>query len=480
MSDINRVEDLQNLVNKDIVFAICRKEGFEYTGKFETALKGAQAELYILKKDDVEYVLKHYKQTIGGYGQGFFDTSGSFDERKFNRSLTIADDGFKIEKVLAENNRLRKNKHIVNVIAADRIIFYDGVAKQAEYYSIMKKYQPLSLDVISEPNIRSEREALRLGVQICDALISLHGCKDLFGQIEYSKTGRAKGILHSDIKYDNIFCYKEANTYKYVLSDFGVSQLKATQTGSAGIAGGTAYTMAPEVASGYFSTKVDLYSLCATIYLLVNEGTIYDAMPMPRVKFTESGWVVVDKRTMPAPLNCSKELQELLVNGLEYDGNKRRNKSASELMTAFQKIQYIHAKEAYDNGNIEKCNLYLQDLKEENIIDDDLDVRIKQLERKIKECEEVIGADNRGTNNSKTDCKIDTRDLKRHSKEELREYTGENILTITIDDGAKEDIKKNAEISSKDTLISMFMGSIQSPVVNFARVIAQIAEQKKA
>lgn len=166
-----------------------------------------------------------------------------------------------------------------------------------------------------------------------------------------------------------------------MLSDFGVSQLKATQTGSIGRAGGTEYTMAPEVASGYFSTKVDLYSLCATIYLLVNEGTIYDAMPMPRVKFTESGWIVAYKAPMPAPFNCSKELQELLVNGLEYDGNKRRNKSASELMTAFQKIQYIHAKEAYGNGNIEKCNLYLQDLKEENIIDGNLEAYIKELER---------------------------------------------------------------------------------------------------
>ncbi len=35
-------------------------------------------------------------------------------------------------------------------------------------------------------------------------------------------------------------------------------------------------------------------------------------------------------------------------------------------------------------------------------------------------------------------------------------------------------------IPSRDTLISKFMGSIQSPVANFARVLAQIAEQKEA
>ena len=44
----------------------------------------------------------------------------------------------------------------------------------------------------------------------------------------------------------------------------------------------------------------------------------------------------------------------------------------------------------------------------------------------------------------------------------------------------KEDIEKIAAIPSRDTLISKFMGSIQSPVANFARVVAQIAEQKEA
>ena len=35
-----------------------------------------------------------------------------------------------------------------------------------------------------------------------------------------------------------------------------------------------------------------------------------------------------------------------------------------------------------------------------------------------------------------------------------------------------------ATIPSRDELIAKFMGSIQSPITNFARVIKQIAEQK--
>lgn len=41
-------------------------------------------------------------------------------------------------------------------------------------------------------------------------------------------------------------------------------------------------------------------------------------------------------------------------------------------------------------------------------------------------------------------------------------------------------IKVIATIPSRDELISKFLGSIQSPVTNFARVIKQIAEQKEA
>ena len=44
----------------------------------------------------------------------------------------------------------------------------------------------------------------------------------------------------------------------------------------------------------------------------------------------------------------------------------------------------------------------------------------------------------------------------------------------------KENIEKIAAIPSRDTLISKFMGSIQSPIANFARVVAQTAEQKEA
>ena len=44
----------------------------------------------------------------------------------------------------------------------------------------------------------------------------------------------------------------------------------------------------------------------------------------------------------------------------------------------------------------------------------------------------------------------------------------------------KEDMQAIANIPSREVLISKFMGSIQSPIANFARVVQQIAEAKEA
>lgn len=330
------VDDIQALSLEEKVRAVCQKEGCYYVGLFEGAQKGNQAALYQVKKENDEYILKYYYkpgQSAGGYGRGYFKEDGSFDEREYEKTVKQLDDDFKIEKALATDQRLKDNPHIVDVVAADRITFYDGAAKLTEYYSIMKKYRPLSLDKNADPNIRNELEALRLGIQICDALITLNDCKLGDG---------GKGIFHSDIKYDNIFCYEdEDGSWEYVLSDFGMSKLKGSQSSFSMARGGTLYTMAPELISRNYSTKADLYSLCATIYLLVNKGVASEAKPKSRVIEDFRGSKIIGySGTMPSPTNCSRELQELLVNGLEFDKEKRRCKSAKELKIELQRIQF--------------------------------------------------------------------------------------------------------------------------------------------
>lgn len=65
----------------------------------------------------------------------------------------------------------------------------------------------------------------------------------------------------------------------------------------------------------------------------------------------------------------------------------------------------------------------------------------------------------------------------------IKEYQENGIQGVALWKEAvynKDDIQAIAAIPSRDVLISKFMGSIQSPIANFARVVQQIAESKEA
>ena len=77
---------------------------------------------------------------------------------------------------------------------------------------------------------------------------------------------------------------------------------------------------------------------------------------------------------------------------------------------------------------------------------------------------------------SKTDATAPARILAKHAKniEVLEMKSG--VVEGTFYD--KDGIQVIASIPSRDELLAKFLGSIQSPITNFARVIKQIAEQK--
>lgn len=66
--------------------------------------------------------------------------------------------------------------------------------------------------------------------------------------------------------------------------------------------------------------------------------------------------------------------------------------------------------------------------------------------------------------------------------ESIKEYKKMELKGGVVEGAVygKEDMQAIANIPSRDVLISKFMGSIQSPIANFARVVQQIAEAKEA
>ena len=79
---------------------------------------------------------------------------------------------------------------------------------------------------------------------------------------------------------------------------------------------------------------------------------------------------------------------------------------------------------------------------------------------------------------SKTDATAPARIVANFAKENPALELKTGVVEGTYYDNAG--IKTIATIPSRDELISKFLGSIQSPIANFARVIKQIAEQKEA
>lgn len=107
------------------------------------------------------------------------------------------------------------------------------------------------------------RDVARLGIDLSRAL---EAC-------------RAHGIVHRDIKPDNLFYAPETGDYK--LGDFGVAHYLERPTEGKGRAG-TLTHMPPEVYQGApFGTGADLYALGMILYRLLNDNRVPFLPPFP-------------------------------------------------------------------------------------------------------------------------------------------------------------------------------------------------------
>jgi alpha-tubulin suppressor-like RCC1 family protein/serine/threonine protein kinase len=99
----------------------------------------------------------------------------------------------------------------------------------------------------------NREEIVQLGIDLCTAL----------------EICSKKGIIHRDIKDENIFVNKDG---AFKLGDFGISK-ELSKSGRATSMRGTPLYMAPEVYRGEkYDTAVDIYSLGIVLYKMFNHG----------------------------------------------------------------------------------------------------------------------------------------------------------------------------------------------------------------
>lgn len=164
---------------------------------------------------------------------------------------------------------------------------------------------------------------LHISMQIVDALQAAH----------------AKGVIHRDLKPDNIYLIRRAGTGDYVkILDFGLAKLLSGTEGqnhktSSGSVLGTPHYMAPEQCEGKTTIdgRADLYSVgCIMYQMLTGE------LPFPGEGFAE---VLIKHLSEPPPLvrarvpQCPGSVEKLILHCLAKSRD-HRFQTAEELAWA--------------------------------------------------------------------------------------------------------------------------------------------------
>lgn len=168
----------------------------------------------------------------------------------------------------------------------------------------------------------SEELTRKLGIHICRALILCH----------------KMGIIHRDIKPQNIFLSRDGN---FKLGDFGIAKhMEGTQLGTMA---GTEDYMAPEV--NFFqpySFQADIYSLGLVMYWMLNNYsgpflTSDGSKPTYSQKMT-ARTKRLSGTPLPAPLYGSPAIKQVVMKACSFD-SKTRYSSALEMLQALLALE---------------------------------------------------------------------------------------------------------------------------------------------
>jgi hypothetical protein len=158
------------------------------------------------------------------------------------------------------------------------VTLYEAGADEEAHYLVSELVDGATLAQAIAGRALSDRDVLRIGVALCDALAHAH----------------ARGVIHRDIKPGNVVIPKRPQSEAGVakLTDFGVAQLAGadalTHTGD--VVGTLAY-MAPEQAEGRrVEPRSDLYAMALVLYeALVGFNPVRGAAPAATARRLAAG-----------------------------------------------------------------------------------------------------------------------------------------------------------------------------------------------
>jgi serine/threonine protein kinase len=181
-------------------------------------------------------------------------------------------------------------------------------------------------DVIRQDGPLGIGRAVRLGLQIAEGLDAAH----------------RTGVIHRDIKPDNIMVLGERGTEEIKLMDFGIARMMDSGTISnltrTGVIMGTPAYMAPEQAEGAgVSEQTDIYALGVVLYEMISGSVPFKAS-------TPSAVLIKHLQEMPVPLRKLRRevpapIERVVMQALEKKPQKRQG----DMRAVVQGLQKLDA-----------------------------------------------------------------------------------------------------------------------------------------
>lgn len=197
---------------------------------------------------------------------------------------------------------------------------HNNLPHVTDYFSLENQGQYLVMDFIEGEDLRQrmerlgalpEREAILIGISICDALTYLHT--------------RVAPIIHRDIKPGNV---KVTGDGQAVLVDFGLAKImlsnQATSTGARAMTPG--YSPPEQYGTARTDDRSDIYSLGATLYAALTGVIPEDGL----ARMTGKTHLTPIRELLP---KINRRLAETIEQALEVDP-ENRYQSAEEFKQA--------------------------------------------------------------------------------------------------------------------------------------------------
>ena len=319
----NKIDKLKGIHNLSNSFILDYIEEFRYQGKdmyYFTLLYGEKPREYYTKtKEEAELWIKKFKEAMkyrniydhytfldhlgnGSYGNVVL---GRDEKTKELAAIKIIDKANKSQKLL---EYIKTEVEIMKFCKHDNIIKFIDYFENADQIFIVQEYlkggdlYTYHLDHFKNP---SEDKLKYIMKQIGNGIKYLH---------EY-------GIIHRDIKPQNIMLADESKLPKIKIVDFGLSKVVGLNEKASEFLG-TINFSAPEVVRkiGY-NNKIDIWSLGILIYYL-----LFDCLPFndpDKQKFNVVSNICYKELALPVNAKISTDLFDLLKLCLEKSYEKR-------------------------------------------------------------------------------------------------------------------------------------------------------------